>query len=211
MFAIGLHIGAARGEKSPPSQNDTFASRFPGATTVDADKPAVRGATATDPTAEAEPQRGFEAPHSIAATLSCSNATLNGTYAFGYVGWSISGGQIAPFSAAGFDTFNGAGTSTGVITVNSNGVVVNNNTTDTSTYTIESACTGTIVFNIAGTLAHFNVYVSPDGDQFMLIETDQGSVIGGTETRVHLGQRQGALLDKERVVAPAAGGRSMGR
>jgi hypothetical protein len=78
-FAIGLQVGAARVEKSPPSQNDTFASRFPGATTVDANKPAVRGATATgahnataprltglDLAAEAEPPRGFEAPHSAA-------------------------------------------------------------------------------------------------------------------------------------------------
>src|SRR5262249_15685154 len=88
----------------------------------------------------------------IAATpsLSCSNATLNGTYSFAATGWSISAGAAAPLSLAGFDTFNGAGTSTGVITVSVNGVVVNNNSTDPSTYTINADCTGTIVFTTAG-------------------------------------------------------------
>lgn len=114
----------------------------------------------------------------------CSNATLKGTYTFGYIGWSISAGKSSPFSAAGFDRFNGAGTSHGVITINSNGVVVNNNTPDTSTYTIKANCTGKVVFNTAGSLAHFNVYLSPSGKLFSLVETDPGSLIGGTETRV---------------------------
>jgi hypothetical protein len=122
----------------------------------------------------------------IAAPLSCSNATLNGTYAFAAIGWSISSaGKAAPIALAGFDTFNGAGTSTGVITVNSNGVVVDNNTPDSSTYTIKADCTGTIVFDTAGSLSHYNVYVSPSGNQFKLIETDLGSVSTETETRVH--------------------------
>jgi hypothetical protein len=118
------------------------------------------------------------------SATSCSNATLNGTYTYSNVGWSISAGKAAPFSEAGFDNFNGAGTSTGVITVNSNGVVVNNNTPDSSTYTIKADCIGTIVFNIAGTLSHYNVYVSPSGDQFRFIETDTGIVNTSTETRV---------------------------
>jgi hypothetical protein len=100
------------------------------------------------------------------------------------VGWLISEGRTTPLSEAGFDTFNGAGTSTGVITVVVSGFVVNNNTPDSSTYTINADCTGTIVFSQPGALIHLNVYVSPSGNQFRLIETDTGSVVAGTETRV---------------------------
>jgi hypothetical protein len=119
-----------------------------------------------------------------AQSISCSNATLNGTYAFSTISWSISGSAAVPVSLAGFDTFNGKGTSTGVITVVVNGVVVSNNTPDTSTYTVNADCTGTIVYNTAGSLGHFNLYVSPSGNQVIVIQTDTGSVSTEVETRV---------------------------
>jgi hypothetical protein len=117
-------------------------------------------------------------------THSCSNATLNGTYTFGYISWSISNGKSTPASEAGADTFNGKGTGTGVITAVYNGVLASNNTPDTSTYTINADCTGTIVFNSGGSLYHFNVYVSPSGNSFSLISTEAGTAVAGTETRV---------------------------
>ena len=120
----------------------------------------------------------------IAAAHSCSNATLRGTYAVAETGWSVSAGGAAPISLAGFDVYDGAGTSTVVVTVNANGVVIYDNTPDTSTYTINADCTGTIVFNVAGNLIHFNVYVSPSGDQLWLVRTDPGIVISETQTRV---------------------------
>jgi hypothetical protein len=85
---------------------------------------------------------------------------------------------------AGFDHFNGAGTSTGVTTFVANGVVVDNNTPDTSAYTLHANCAGEIVFNVGGSLAHFNSYVDPSGQSFTVIQTDHGSVEAGTETRV---------------------------
>ena len=117
-------------------------------------------------------------------TPSCSNATLNGTYNFGYISWSISKGKSTPASEAGFDTFNGKGTSTGVITALYNGVLAGSNTPDTSAYTINADCIGTIVFHAAGSVFHFNVYVSPSGNSFSLISTDAGTAVAGTETRV---------------------------
>jgi hypothetical protein len=117
-------------------------------------------------------------------TPSCSNATLNGTYNFGYISWSISQGKSTPASEAGFDIFNGKGTSTGVITALYNGVLAGSNTPDTSTYTINADCIGTIVFLAAGSVFHFNVYVSPSGNSFSLISTDAGTAVAGTETRV---------------------------
>ena len=115
---------------------------------------------------------------------SCSNATLNGTYSYAYEGWSVAKGASTPSATAGFDHFNGAGTSTGVTTFTANGVVENNNTPDSSTYTLSANCTGTVVFNIAGSIARFNIYASPSGKSFRIIQTDPGSVQAGTETRV---------------------------
>ena len=117
-------------------------------------------------------------------THSCSNATLNGTYTFGYISWQISKGKSTPASEAGFDTFNGKGTGMGVLTAVYNGVVAGSNTPDTSTYTINADCIGTIVFHAAGSMFHFNVYVSPSGNLFSLISTDAGNAVAGTETRV---------------------------
>jgi hypothetical protein len=120
------------------------------------------------------------------ARLSCSNAMLKGTYAFADTGWSISAqGQATPVAKVGFDTFEGNGTGTGVFTVNNNGVIVADHETSTATYSINKNCTGTVVFNNAdGSVVHFNIYLSPSGDQFRLVATDPGSVDVSTETRV---------------------------
>jgi hypothetical protein len=118
------------------------------------------------------------------ARLSCSNATLKGTYAHAETGWSIDAqGQATPVATAGFDTFDGDGTGTGVITINTNGVA--DNETSTATYSINKDCTGTVVFNDAnGSIVHFNVYLSPSGNQMRFIATEPGSVIASTDTRV---------------------------
>lgn len=41
-----------------------------------------------------------------------------------------------------------------------------------------------IVFDTAGSVGHFNEYICPSGGFLSLIETDPGSVAGGTESRV---------------------------
>ena len=119
-------------------------------------------------------------------TLPCSNATLNGTYSFGYISWTIANGASSPASEAGFDTFNGRGTGTGVITAVYDGVVAGINVPDTSTYTINADCIGTLVFHSGSNTYHFTVYVSPSGNSFSLINTDAGNAVAGTETRVTL-------------------------
>src|SRR5215469_12489429 len=96
---------------------------------------------------------GTTRAHGTEAPLSCSNATLKGTYAFANTGWSISaqGEAMAPFAHAGLGTFNGDGTNKSVITVVSNGVVVAKDRTGTGTYSINADCTGTAVFNFTAT------------------------------------------------------------
>ena len=139
---------------------------------------ATVGALALIGTARAD---GAQAP------LSCSNATLKGTYSYGDIAWSISErGRATPVAEAGFTTYDGDGTATGVVTINSNGVVVANNETNTATYSINTDCTGTVVFtNADGSTLHFNIYLSPSGNQYHLIRTDPGSVDAApTSTRV---------------------------
>ena len=123
-------------------------------------------------------------PAAARASHSCRNATLKGTYVYYNDGWLVSGGKKKPFSIAGVDHFNGAGTGHGVTTFDVNGKLVNANTPETSTYTIKANCIGKIVFDTAGSIGHFNVYMGPSGHLLSLIETDRGSVGGGTESRV---------------------------
>ncbi|MGD0373782.1 MAG: hypothetical protein ABSB01_04255 [Streptosporangiaceae bacterium] len=124
------------------------------------------------------------AAHPAARTSSsCSKATLKGAYIFYNDGWLVAGGKSKPFSIAGIDHFNGAGTGHGVSTFDVNGKVVNANSPNASTYTIKADCIGKIVYDTAGSIGHFNMYVSPSGHFFSLVETDPGSVGGGLEYR----------------------------
>jgi hypothetical protein len=123
-------------------------------------------------------------PPAAGTRPSCRTATLKGTYIYYNDGWLVSRGRKMPFSIAGIDHFNGAGAGHGVTTFDVNGKLVNANTPETSTYTIKAGCIGKIVFDTAGSIGHFNVYVSPSGGLASLIETDRGSVGGGTESRV---------------------------
>ena len=124
------------------------------------------------------------APRAASRSFSCGNATLKGTYIYYNDGWLISGGRKMPFSIAGIDHFNGKGTGRGLTTFDVNGKVVNANTPETSTYTIRADCVGKIRFDTAGSIGHFTVYLGPSGRLASLIETDPGSVAGGTESRV---------------------------
>ncbi len=123
------------------------------------------------------------APPAARRSFSCRDATLKGTYIFYNDGWLVTGGKSKPFSIAGIDHFNGAGSGHGVSTFDINGKVVNANTPGTSTYTIKPDCIGKIVYDTAGSIGHFNMYMSPSGHFFSLVETDPGSVGGGLESR----------------------------
>jgi len=66
-FAIGLSAGAGWVDKSPPSsQNDSFASRFSDATTINTNKPSAPRVADLDLTVRADGPSGFEAPRSAA-------------------------------------------------------------------------------------------------------------------------------------------------
>ncbi len=120
---------------------------------------------------------------SAMAQQSCSLATLKGTYIFEYHGFTLVDGQHVPFSAAGFEYYNGDGTMTGIFSGTDGGVI--EDLPYTGTYTVNPDCTSELTTNdpTFGAL-HYDQFLDPDGDKFTFVETDKGSVATGFEQRV---------------------------
>jgi hypothetical protein len=114
---------------------------------------------------------------------SCSLETLKGTYIFDYTGYTIVDGEHVPFSAAGFEYYNGDGTMRGVFSGVDGGVT--RNLEYTGTYTVNPDCTSELTTNdpVFGDL-HFDQFLGPGGNRFTFVQTDEGSVASGTELRV---------------------------
>ncbi|GAA3424019.1 hypothetical protein ACWDTT_09405 [Streptosporangium sandarakinum] len=119
------------------------------------------------------------------STIQCSNATLKGHYIFGANGTSVpSSGESIPISTGGLDYFDGKGGGTGIATFVVKDALVNDHTPITLSYNIKSDCSGKASFHLGDSSANFNVYVDPSGASFVLVATDPGNVLAGTETRV---------------------------
>lgn len=119
------------------------------------------------------------------STIRCSNATLKGHYIFGANGTSApAGGESVPISTGGLDYFDGKGGGTGIATFVVKDALVNDHTPITLSYNIKSDCSGKASFHLGDSSANFNVYADPSGASFVLVATDPGNVLAGTETRV---------------------------
>jgi hypothetical protein len=114
----------------------------------------------------------------------CSNASLNGTYAysahgFGEVTADISPAGFAPFAQTGLAVLDGKGhVISGTLTYSTttaNGGSFHG--TFTGTYTVNEDCSGTAIANLGdGTLLHFDLVVqSPSA--YTLINTDPAPLI----------------------------------
>jgi hypothetical protein len=123
-------------------------------------------------------------PQSAMAQQSCSLETLKGTYIFEYEGFTLTDGQHVPFSAAGFEYYNGDGTMTGVFTGSKDRSIVKE-LEYTGTYTVDPHCTSALTTNdpVFGIL-HYDQHLAPDGNKFAFVQTEEGSVASGFEERV---------------------------
>lgn len=122
---------------------------------------------------------------SAMAQPQCSEATLRGTYIYSYDGFTVGeGGEQQPFAYSGIESYDGAGTMTGVFSGSTNGVI-DQDVLYTGTYTVNADCTSelTTVDPVAGEL-HFDQFVDPSGDEFRFAQTDEGVVASGSERRV---------------------------
>ena len=121
-----------------------------------------------------------------AAEKKCALNTLKGQYlvaatgtlfppAFGVKKRSVS-------AAAGYSIYNGDGTGTDYVTFTVNGVNQNVASPTSTSYTINSDCTGTKTVLPSG--PHFNIFVASNGDGLTAIATDLGFAVSESEGRV---------------------------
>jgi hypothetical protein len=127
---------------------------------------------------------GVVVGHAGDDTVTCSVATLSGTYVSASDGVQIRDKDRVPFASAGLDVFDGAGQVKGVFSISFNGLI-EQNLTLSGTYTVNADCTGTwtTTDSTGSTVVHFDLFIAPDGSHFTFVQTDPGFVTSGSERR----------------------------
>jgi hypothetical protein len=128
------------------------------------------------PTAKAQVNRG------------CSNATLQGTFAYTVTGSFVAApAPLGPYAEAGAQTFDGVGGTTAAGMSNTNGNV--SPSTGTGSYTVNSDCTGTFTLQIApGITAHYFFVISDSGAEYQAVCLDPVAVITRMGRRLYPGR-----------------------
>ena len=141
---------------------------------------AVLTALALDRQASVIPQAQAQALQAGASEALCprGDATLRGTY-MSKGGGSVVG--VGPVAFIGTVYFDGKGGITNPFTVSFAGTI--SRVVGKATYTVKSDCTAT--FTTTDDTQHFDMRVSPDGRKVDYIETDAGTVISGSASRVN--------------------------
>ncbi len=120
------------------------------------------------------------APQAFSARCPLGNATLHGSYVVFGTGTIVG---VGPVTAVGVETWDGQGNTVATYTASVNGNVYPGITV-TGTYSVNPDCTGS---NAESDGSHYNFVVSPDGNSATWIQTDAGTVVSGTETRLRNG------------------------
>src|SRR6266550_4089890 len=108
----------------------------------------------------------------------CSDATLNGTYALTFSGFTTRGpvpaaiNNFTPVAGGGLVTFDGNGNLSASETVSVGGLISPVNVP--GTYTVDSDCTGTF---ITTPNAHLNLVILRNGKEILAVNTVPGNVI----------------------------------
>ena len=105
----------------------------------------------------------------------CTNASLNGSYAFKVDGTNVANPYLpfGPFAAVGKNTYDGRGHMNGVITVSSNGSIIP--ATYTGTYTVNANCTGVKSATLSiGAVVDFSFVIDDDLREIQMIVTQAG-------------------------------------
>jgi len=108
------------------------------------------------------------------------DATLNGSYMSKGGGTVVGVGEVAFIGTIYID---GKGGIANPFTASFAGTILRG--VGAATYTVESDCSGTQIGTTPnGTIQTYDIRVSPDGSKFDYIETDAGTVISGSATRL---------------------------
>jgi hypothetical protein len=109
----------------------------------------------------------------------CTVRTLRGSYVFAATGFNIVGGVQQPKAIVEVIAFNGDGTlDVPAATVSLNGVIIRS-LPGSGTYTVEDDCSGTITFDGPT----YDMFLSKDGDEISMIQTNPNTVFQGLATR----------------------------
>ena len=116
----------------------------------------------------------------------CSVETLDGLYVFSGSGHSLVNGVWQPKAVVEFIQFDGDGTLTVPAATVANragdGTITRSPPGGTGTYDLGESCKGTLQFGPPG--PSFDVFASPAGVQFHMIQTNANNVLEGTVSRV---------------------------
>ena len=114
-----------------------------------------------------------------AGQRACTERTLHGSYVFSASGFNIVGGVQQPKAIVEVIVFNGDGTlDVPAATVSLNGVIIRS-LHGVGTYSVEDDCSGTIAFNGPT----YDMFLSKDGDDISMIQTNTNTVFQGLATR----------------------------
>jgi nitrous oxide reductase len=114
-----------------------------------------------------------------AAPGACTERTLRGSYVFSASGFNIVGGVPQPKAIVEVIVFNGDGTlDVPAATVSLNGMIIRS-LHSVGTYTVEDTCAGTVTFNGPT----YDMFLSKDGDEISMIQTNPNTVFQGLATR----------------------------
>jgi hypothetical protein len=109
----------------------------------------------------------------------CTERTLRGSYVFSATGFNIVGGVQQPKAIVEVIVFHGDGTlDVPAATVSVNGAIFRS-PASVGTYTVEDNCLGTITFNGPT----YDIFLSKDGDDISMIQTNTNTVFQGLATR----------------------------
>ena len=116
----------------------------------------------------------------------CTVGTLRGSYVFSASGFNIVGGLQQPKAIVEVIVFHGDGTlDVPAATVSLNGAIIRS-PQSVGTYTVEDDCSGTITFNGPT----YDIFLSKDGDDISMIQTNANTVFQGLATRTSRGVRE---------------------
>ena len=116
----------------------------------------------------------------------CTVRTLRGSYVFSASGFNIVGGVQQPKAIVEVIVFHGDGTlDVPAATVSLNGAIIRS-PQSVGTYTVEDNCSGTITLNGPT----YDIFLSKDGDDISMIQTNANTVFQGLATRTSRGVRE---------------------
>lgn len=114
--------------------------------------------------------------------VTCSLRSLRGVYDFSASGFNIMNGVAAPKAIIERLVFDGrGGVLTPAVSLSINGNIVQPPQGNPGTYTVDANCTGTLTFADGPS---FDFHIAPRDRSLRMLQTNSGTVMQGSATRV---------------------------